>query len=58
MGATIHDVCKGVKVLHDSNILHQSIKPYNILIKNGTIKVSEFCFVVTAHDSTSLISSN
>jgi len=38
------DICKGIRFLHLHNILHGDIKPDNIIVVNGKIKVSDFSF--------------
>lgn len=38
---------KGYKVLFDRKILHQDIKPDNILIKKNTYKITDFGFSIT-----------
>ncbi len=55
----IHDICCGVKVLHDNNILHLDIKPENILIvrsntEHGPVDravVSDFGLSIYTDDS-------
>ena len=36
------EICEGMKYLHDRKMIHRDIKPQNILIKDGTIKLSDF----------------
>lgn len=36
----------GYKVLWDNKILHQDLKPANILIKNGLFKLADFGFSI------------
>lgn len=39
----IYDIAKGLKFLHENNILHRDIKPDNILIdRNGHCKIADF----------------
>tara|TARA_B110000208_G_scaffold189674_2_gene251764 strand:- start:9081 stop:10223 length:1143 start_codon:yes stop_codon:yes gene_type:complete len=40
-------IINGLEYLYSSNILHRDIKPHNILIKNNTIKISDFGFAKT-----------
>lgn len=35
-------LAEAIKYLHDLNIVHCDIKPHNILISNGTIKLADF----------------
>jgi serine/threonine protein kinase len=49
VGKLIYNTMTGLKILHDKNITHNSIKPSNIFIgKNGEYKLGVFgksCFV-------------
>ena len=36
----------GYKVLYDAKILHQDLKPENVLIKNGKMKLTDFGFSI------------
>lgn len=38
----VYQLVSGYKVLFDSKILHQDIKPQNILIKDGVYKLADF----------------
>ena len=52
-------ICEGVKVLHAVGILHRDIKPGNILMKGGTVKLTDFSFgFFTDHDSLTLTTTN
>ena len=44
-------LCSAVKYLHEQNCRHKDLKPYNILIKNETVLITDF---VTALDWTEL----
>ena len=49
------DICEGIKALHMASVLHRDIKPDNILIKDGIVKVSDFSFgFFVDHDSATL----
>jgi serine/threonine protein kinase len=38
------EICEGYKELHKNNIMHRDLKPDNILISDGIIKISDFSF--------------
>lgn len=35
-------MCEGIRFMHDNNVRHRDIKPHNILIKEGIVKVADF----------------
>lgn len=35
-------MCEGIKFMHNSDVRHRDIKPQNILIKDGIVKVADF----------------
>jgi serine/threonine protein kinase len=37
-----YQTIKGYKVLYDKKILHQDLKPENVLIDNGLYKLADF----------------
>ena len=37
-----YDICEGLKYSHERGIIHRDLKPSNILIKDGTIKISDW----------------
>ena len=41
----LRDFCRGYRVLYDSHLIHRDIKPDNILIHNGVVKIADFGFV-------------
>lgn len=53
------EVCEAVDALHKSEVIHRDIKPGNILLKNGHVKVTDFSFgAFINHDSTTLTTSD
>jgi serine/threonine-protein kinase ULK/ATG1 len=40
----IIQIIRGIKYLHDNNIVHRDIKPQNILLDNNVIKICDFGF--------------
>ncbi|MBQ6070927.1 MAG: serine/threonine protein kinase [Bacteroidales bacterium] len=53
------EVCEAVDALHKSEVIHRDIKPGNILVKNGHVKVTDFSFgAFINHDSTTLTASD
>lgn len=52
-------LCKGIKALHDCNIIHRDIKPSNVLYKSGILKVTDFSFgFFLDHNSATLTASD
>lgn len=45
-----YEILKGYEVLWKKNILHQDLKPDNILIKNQTYKLADFGFSIFYKD--------
>ena len=43
-------ICNGLKVLHENNVIHRDIKPANFLIHNGVVKISDFGFARVVDD--------
>ena len=41
-------ICHGLRVVHDNNVIHRDIKPANFLIHNGVVKLSDFGFARVA----------
>ena len=37
-------IIEGMKALYNLNIIHRDLKLENILLKNGTVKISDFGF--------------
>ena len=53
------EVCEGIKALHEAGIIHRDIKPGNILMKNGVVRITDFSFgSFVDHDSTTLTTSS
>ncbi len=52
-------ICEGIMALHNAKIIHRDIKPQNILLQRGCVKVTDFSFgAFTDHNSTILTSTN
>ena len=48
---TLHEIAKGLQVMHQNNVLHRDIKSENILIrKNGDIKIADLGLSVFLHE--------
>lgn len=47
----IYQIIQGLQYLHKSKIIHRDIKPHNILLKNNTIKISDFGFAKTFNEN-------
>jgi len=43
-------ICNGLKVVHENNVIHRDIKPANFLIHNGVVKISDFGFARVVDD--------
>ena len=53
------EVCEGIKALHEAGVIHRDIKPGNILMKNGVVRITDFSFgSFVDHDSTTLTTSS
>lgn len=47
----VKQFCKGYQVLFDNNLIHRDIKPDNILMHNGQIKIADFGLARKVFDS-------
>ena len=36
-----HDILRGLKILHDNQIIHRDIKPANVFFVNGLAKIGD-----------------
>jgi serine/threonine protein kinase len=52
----IKQITKGVKYLHNNNILHRDIKPENILLHNGVVKICDFGFSIIIKENLQMFS--
>ena len=52
----IRQITKGVKYLHNNNILHRDIKPENILLHNGIVKICDFGFSIIIKENLQMFS--
>lgn len=43
-------ICNGLKVVHENNVIHRDIKPANFLIHDGVVKLSDFGFARVVDD--------
>lgn len=41
-----YQLMSGYRVLYDAKILHQDLKPENVLMKNGQLKLTDFGFSI------------
>lgn len=49
----ITQICAGIEVAHENNIIHRDIKPQNIIVsRNGTLKVTDFGIAKAATSNT------
>lgn len=47
----VKQFCRGYQVLFDNNLIHRDIKPDNILMHNGQIKIADFGFARKIEDA-------
>lgn len=46
----VHDICEGLRAMHQQNIIHRDIKPENILLKAGNYCLSDFGVSASLHN--------
>ena len=47
----VAQICSALKYLHHHRILHRDVKPENILLKKGVVKLADFTWAVLCHDT-------